>query len=523
MLFDPISEKITAGHLQELVDHERASRQSYFIRRYNMHTGVITDPQEQGYSEAVCKSFFPVGKSETPAEYAERQKVWIPIGRIILNRIVALVIKGGVKVVISGDGNEAQAELANNSFSRDMEYNMFQALLPEMITEMLGIGEISIWPDYRRHNPQTGKLFDSGGRIKWTKRFPWIAEPVVHPSRVTEVIGSVAIYELYNAAVTPSVSAKMMLSGKSKLMTELWLSPYYSPETGEVVYPGGYSLFEDEQEVGPERFRGENPYRINPVTHCISPFKDETQYRGLSYYDLFVDMWLKLCRLASSEAATMQYMVPIYKMIADTKNSPSSLEFRQNAMVKIPQGTPQSDFGQVSREFTLIEEREYKKYLSNAIGEAAGYSGDFLTGMEGVGKVAESGVARKIVYEKTVDMVSFVRVFVAQIIREMAIKSLVIKNAENGGGMFDVDSLNARVIFDEDLIPISDLEALEYDLKLFTSGLRLESDLVMKYNDHIYTVAQADEFIANRRLNTQANTTAQQPQNILAGFLRADA
>lgn len=499
MLFNPLINEISARHVQELIDFEREQRISYYLRRRAMHNGIVTDPNEQDYDEELCKKFFPKGLTEKPNEYQERMKVWVPVGALILKRLVSLVVKGGVKYKYEpiNEGDKKIAEDATQSFVADLQYNNWESLFPQIIEDALAIGELSTWQDFRKFDPRTGLAFDNGGRIKLTVRYPWIAEPIVDPENVTEIIGSVAVYHLDNQVLTPAVSAKMRLDGTSKRVIELWLSALYNSETGKKEYPGSFTRFENETSVGDELWNEMNFYGVDPTVFWVGPDVDETQYRGKSYQDRYAELQIKLSRVASLELSGVQYLINQWYAIAADEAMPKQVEFRHNLMVKMGQGTPESRLGQTQRFLDTTEERELIKFLVNMIGQIAGYSPELLSGLEGsIGKAADSGIAMKILYEATEDAVRVIRSSLTPKIKELMTKTIIVKSYENQSSFrIDTTKLMPVVTWDENIIPVDDKTQLEYDLLLEERGLRSRIDNVMKYNNHIATRKQAEKFI----------------------------
>ncbi len=145
MLFKPneLGEQITAAHLKQITDANREDRHAYYMRRYAMYKGIATDPNEPEYDESLCQTFFPKGKNETPEEYRERMKVWIPQGRIIIERLADMCLNGGVeyKFVAINEADEAMAEAATANFNADLEYNSWDLVSRERILEPLAIGD----------------------------------------------------------------------------------------------------------------------------------------------------------------------------------------------------------------------------------------------------------------------------------------------------------------------------------------------------------------------------------------------
>lgn len=499
MLFNPLINEISARHVQEVIDFEREQRISYYLRRRAMHNGIVTDPNEQDYDEELCKKFFPKGQTEKPSEYQERMKLWVPVGALIIKRLVSLVIKGGVKYKYEPlkDSDAQLAEDATQSFEADLQYNNWESLFPEIVENALAIGELSTWQNFRKFDTQTGQAFDNGGRIKLTVRYPWIAEPIVNPDNVTEIIGSVAVYHLDNQVLTPAVSAKMRLDGSSKRIIELWLSALYDSETGLKKFPGSFTKFENERQVGDKLWSEMNFYGIDPTVFWVGPDADETQYRGKSYQDRFAELQIKLSRIASLELSGVQYLINQWYAIAADDAMPKQVEFRHNLMVKMGQGTPESRLGQTQRFLDTTEERELIKFLVNMIGQIAGYSPELLSGLEGsIGKAADSGIAMKILYEATEDAVRIIRASLTPKVKELMTKTIIVKSYENQKS-FKIDTTKIRpvVTWDENIIPIDDKVQLDYDLLLEERGLRSRVDNVMKYNTSIATREQAEKFI----------------------------
>lgn len=528
MLFRPLTDEIAARHVMELLDSERASRIAYYIRRYNMHNGIVTDPNEPGYDETLCKQFFPKGETEQTDQYQERMKHWVPLGTLIIKRLVSLALKGGVSYRFEAinEADAALAESATKSFEADLAYNNWESLFPEIIENALAIGEVSTWQGYRKYDPLSGEEFDNGGRIKLTIRYPWIAEPIVNPENVTEVIGSIAMYNVDSQVITPAVTARMNLSGSSKRVIELWLSSLYDVETGNRLFDGSFTRFENEKIITDsdkdKAWSDENFYGVDPTVHWFAPDPDETQYRGKSYHDRYADSWIKLCRVSSLSVSGVQYMINLWYIIASEEASPKRIDFRHNAAVSMGQGTPESRFGQTEQNLNLTENRELIKFLVNIIGQSAGYSAELLNGLEGsVGKAADSGIAMKILYEVTEDAVRTIRRKLTPTVKELMRKTLIVKEYESGF-KGDIRKLKPVVVWDENIIPVDDMKQLEYDMALQDAGLRSEVDNVIKYNQHINTPEEAEKFISDRRLNTRANVTAAQPANPLETLLNGE-
>ena len=493
MLFDSKVNEITARHLMQLAEHERASRISYYVKRYNMHKGIISMPSEAGYDESVSLEMFPKALTETLEEYRERLKVWVPLGRLIVDRLVELSMKGASYAWEDESGKQNQQ--ANDALGADLEYNDWERQSRKMLSNALGIGELSTWLEYRGFNPETGQKFDNAGRVRFVERFPWIAEPLVHPDNVTDIIGSIALYDKDNYIITPNVTAQMRLDGKSKRKIELWLAAQYDPKNGQKIADGGYWEYENERLEEDEAFNNSNPYGFVPVVHWIYD-TDETQYRGVSYHDRYADAWLKLCRVASSEVAQIQYLVSVWKLLF-SGDKPSKMEFRPNGLYAFPQGADQpTELGQTERMLDLNEERQFKAFLVNLIGQAGGYSGDLLQGLEGIGKIAESGIARKIVYEQTLDTVRGIRAFYGAGMRRVMKCSLGMRAYHAG---FKADGLKPRVNFDDNIMPVDENEAFDLLVKKRNEGVITQEEFLMQANRNIKTAEEASQRLEARQ------------------------
>lgn len=496
MLFDSQADQITARHIMQLAEHERSSRISYYLKRHKMHKGVVTTPSEADYDEALCLELFPRALTETIVEYRERLKVWVPLGRLIVDRLVELSLKGVAYSWEDASGQPNQA--ANDALGADLEYNDWERQSRKTLSNSLGIGETSTWLEYRGFDPATGKPFDNAGRVRFIERFPWIAEPIVHPDNVTDIIGSVALYDIDNYAITPNLTAQMRLDGKSKRKIELWIAAQYDPKSGEKISDGGYWEYQNETLTGDESFIEFNPYGLVPVVHWIYD-TDETQYRGISYHDRYADAWLKLSRVASSEVAQIQYLVSVWKLLF-SGDKPSKMEFRPNGLYAFPQGADQpTELGQTERMLDLNEERQFKAFLVNLIGQAGGYSGDLLQGLEGIGKISESGIARKIVYEQTLDTVRGIRTFYGAGMRQL-MRSC---NAMRGyHAKFNSVGLTPRVNFDDNIMPVDENEAFDLLVKKRNERVITEEEFLMQANRNIKTVEEARQRLETRQVQT---------------------
>lgn len=489
MLFDSQADQITARHIMQLAEHERSSRISYYLKRYKMHKGVVTTPSEADYDEALCIELFPRALTETPEEYRERLKVWVPLGRLIVDRLIELTLKGVTYSWEDASGQPNQA--ANDALGADLEYNDWERQSRRTLSNSLGIGETSTWLEYRGFDPSTGKPFDNAGRVRFIERYPWIAEPIVNPDNVTDIIGSVALYDIDNYTITPNLTAQMRLDGKSKRKLEIWMAAQYDAKNGEKITDGGYWEYQNETLSGDDSFNVFNPYGLVPVVHWIYD-TDETQYRGVSYHDRYADAWLKLCRVASSEVAQIQYLISVWKLLF-SGDKPTKMEFRPNGLYAFPQGADQpTELGQTGRMLNLNEERQFKAFLVNLIGQAGGYSGDLLQGLEGIGKIAESGIARKIVYEQTLDTVRGIRTFYGARMRQL----MRACNAMRGyHAKFNSVGLTPRVNFDDNIMPVDEREAFDLRVSMRNEGVITQEEFLMQSNRNIKTIEDARERI----------------------------
>lgn len=523
MLFrhNELGEQITALHLKEITDAQRSDRNAYYQRRYEMFQGIVTDPKEPAYNESLCLEFFPKGKNETAEEYRERMKVWVPQGRVIIERLADLVFKGGVeyKFVAINEADEEMAERATEVVNADLEYNDWDIVARERVTEPLGIGQVSDWLDFRRFDPRTGEAYDNFGRVRFVKRWPWFAEPVVHPDNVTEIIGAAYIYNLENEVISPAVSLQMTLDGSRKLITILWLDPAYNTDTGAKISNGAFIRLEDETVVmpeGKEEWQSENKYGLTPVEFWQSIDIDETQYNGQAFIDRFVDALLKLSRVKSNEVSAIQYIINQLAIIAAPEATPDELPIRHNAIFKIPQGDPQSDIRILDRKADLTPEQGVSKYLTFLIGQAGNFSADLMD-IEGVKNAAQSGVARKIVYSATIDFVEVLRKNYAKNMKSVMNKILKVKEYEYGKlDGIDLKKIRPEVVFYGEIMPTDELEELTQDVMKLKEGLIRKTDLILKYNDDIDSLEKAEE----RLRAIQEERKATQPEEQTPSWLR---
>ena len=506
MLFkhNELGEQITEIHLKQIEDANRQARIEYYQRRWDMYKGIATDPNEPDFDILKCKEFFPAGKNETDDEYRERMKVWNPQGAVIINRLADMVFKGGVEykfVPVNPEDESAKtmAEAATSNFQADLEYNKWSIVGRERVVEPMAIGQISDWLDYRKFDPSTGEQFDNGGRIRFIKRWPWFAEPVVHPENVTEIIGAAYIYTQENEAISPAISLQMSLSGERRRITELWLDPAYNSETGELISAGAYVRFEDEtveMPAGKEDWQGDNKYKLTPVHFWQNVDMDESQFNAESFFDRFDDLWLKLSRVDSNKVSGVQYIINQRSIIASPEATPKDIPTRHNVLIKIPQGEPQSSIANMPRNLDNAPEDNLAKDLRFGIGEAGCYSASLMD-MEGIGQAAQSGIARKIMYAPTVDCVDILRKNYAEGMKQVMRKCMAVKIYENGGSLdgIDLKKIKPEVQFLGSVIPVDEVEELTQDILKLKSQLIDRKGLVMKYNPEIKTDAQADEFL----------------------------
>jgi hypothetical protein len=117
--------------------------------------------------------------------------------------------------------------------------------------------------------------------------------------------------------------------------------------------------------------------------------------------------------------------------------------------------------------------------------------------IDGIGKVAQSGIARKIVYTPTVIAVDFLRKNFAKSVKELMTKSLIVKEYENGGTLEGIDRSKIRpeVVFYGSVMPADETEELTNDMTLLKNKLVDRKGLVMKYNDEVNTDEDAIKLI----------------------------
>lgn len=520
--YNELGDAITKQHLQDIKDDNRSKRTQYYQRRYSMLKGIATDPCEPEYDRELCKTFFPQGTDESNPEYDERMKVWIPQGANLLNRLTDLALKGNVEYKFKAVDSENAADIelaafATEVYEASLDYNNWELIGRERIFEANGIGQISDWLDYRRHDPRTGEEFDKGGRVRFIKYWPWFAEPVVSPDNVTEIIGAVLIYNEEGQSITNAVSLTMDLTGQRKLVTKLWLDPLFNTENGKPIHKGAYVVFENETSAlpeGKEDWANDNKYGLTPVVFWQSVDIDESQYNGESYLDRFIDPLLKLCRVASSELSGIQYIINQLVLYAAKETTPDKITVRHNRTHKFAQGEPSPEMRILERMLDLKPEQETRAYLAAVIGEAGGFSPE-LSSLDGIGKIGESGIALKIAYEKTVDAVKTIRRNYAKSKTELMEKVLKVILVENdgkiGGKKIDMTKIRAAVGFDDNIMPVSELDALELNVRRRDEGIITEEQFIILENAEVKTSAQAETHMQKIR-EARAKNKPEQPE-----------
>jgi hypothetical protein len=501
MTINSLTDEIIEGTLRDVANQYRAQMIAYYDRNYKELEGEVFN------SDADIKRYWPVKYNEGAEAYNERVKIWTQLPKIIVNRIVSIMLSGDVRREwVSVEGTDTKdADLANELNTICDEENNWEAKASWVYYYALGIGEVALWPEFRRFNTATGEPYaiSNGGQgiPIWSYWFPWFVEPIVLASYAEEVIGAAKIIYTDGQLATPLLT-QAITGGKQKVITQAYLSPAYNKMSGDKVSNGfyrswvnGIEEYQLDERGNPDKsWSTNNQYECNPVIFFRGSDPDETQYRGKSYVDKFRRLSIEHCRFISSIGQAIEVLPTIWEYTGDQKNI-DKIVIRSNAIVQIPEN---GKFGQSVRELDLTEDWKFINYLEKTISLLAVIPAEVWDNLGSAGKV-ESFVALRLTWQPMADMIHSVREQLEVHEKEKMRVTVRMYNTFNKNKQIDLNKIRPEVSYNENVIPIDEAKEILNDLSLYDKGVKSLSDLVMKYNPKFTTQEQADAFIAEQK------------------------
>ena len=519
MIFRDLTKEITEKLIQEWADQQRTAR----IREYETRYAEL---QSDVFGAARQQTYWPRRADEEPERYKERTKIWVPWADIVSRRLASVCLSGKCerKFVPLADSDQTEADRANELLELTDEVGNWEAAAHAVYYLALGVGEVSLWPEYRLYSRESGEKYETAGGdgvVFWQDWLPWFVEPVVSDERVNEPIGAVKLYYWDGKQATAYLNQIVASAvGTTRVVTEIYLAPIFDHITAAEIYAGTYKKWvngkEDYRGV-PEGMQGVNPYRCNPVVTFRGPDPDESGYRGRGYGERFRNLAIEHSRLISSIGQAIDLLPNIWIYRGEEKSA-KKVVIRHSGIIHIPEGEPPGDFKQAARELNLTEDWKLADYLDSFIHVCGQLPQGFLRDMAGVGKT-ESGVALKIVFQPILEAMESIRAEFGRAEKLRMVNTVKIVNANNKGREIDLAKLRPEISYNEDLIPANAAQDLLDDLSLLGVGALTLRDIVKKYNPNVTTDEQADAVIAER----ERKEAATQPRGFMIPPLRGSS
>ena len=515
MIFRDLTKEITEKLLQEWADQQRSARIAEYETRY-------AELQSNVFTRARRETYWPRLNREKPPAYEERTKIWVPWNDLVSRRLASVCLSGKCerKFEPLADTDQGEADRANELLELTNEIGDWEAAAHAVYYHALGIGEISLWPEYRAFSRETGEPYATAagsGVVYWQDWFPWFVEPIISDERVNEPIGAVKLYFWDGFKATAYLKQTVATAtGPARVVAEIYLAPIFDHITGNQTCAGTYKKWvngiEDYKGV-PDALRGENPYACNPVVTFRGPDPDESGYRGRSYGERFRDLAIQHSRLISNIGQAIDVLPNIWKYRGDPKNA-EKIVIRTNEIACIPEGDPPGDFAQAARELNLTEDWNLANYIDSLIHVCGQLPQGFLRDMAGSGKT-DSGTALKIVFQPIIEAMQSIRAEFGKAEKRRMVNTVKIVNTNNAKPII-LNRIRPEVSYNQDLVPANEMEDIANDLKLLADGVLALPDLVKKYNPTITTDEQVQAFMAEN----EGRKRAAQPQPFAIPSLR---
>lgn len=497
MIIKSLTQEINEEMLLDVAQQRRAKTIEYYDRNYRELEGDVS---------AHIETYWPKKYNESDAAYAERVKIWTQLPKIIINRIVSLILSGEVKRewVSIDEKPSVDSERANQLDQLTNELNGWETRAQTIYYYALGIGEVAIWPEFRRFDKTTGLPYaiDNGQGVPvWTHWFPWFVEPIVLQDYAEEIIGAVKIIRMDGQQATTYLSEAIYGNDK-RVITQAYAAPQYDRMTGDLLNGGFYRAWENGVEKSPVNesggedvsWRESNKFGCNPVVFFRGPDPDETQFRGKSFQDRFRDLAIHHTRFVSSIGQAIEILPNIWKYTGDQKNI-DKVVLRSNSIVQIP---TDGVFEQATRALDLSEDWKLVNYIEKLISLAAALPAEVWDTLGSAGKV-ESGVAFKLVMQPMVESIQSIRKYMADAEKEKMRVTVKMFNAYNPSSKIDLAKIRPTIVYNQNLIPVDEGVEIINDISLLAADVKSLPDLVMKYNPQFTTREQAEKFIEDVR------------------------
>lgn len=489
MILPNLAEELNEQMLRDCAAQRRSQTVAYYERNYRELEGDV-------FSASDMAKYWPRRSNEKIESYDERVKIWTELPRIIVNRLVASILSGDVKrewIPIS-DADKTHAERANELEELTNESNDWETKAQQVYYYALGIGEVALWPEFRKFNKVTGEAYSVAGGSGvpiWTYWFPWFVEPITLQDYAEEIIGAVKIIFCDGQISQPYV-AQTIRGNKQKVITQAYLAPSFDRFTGGMVNPGFYRNWEN----GIEVFDGENNlwhdknlFECNPVAFFRGPDPDETQYRGKCYVDRFRNLAVQHSRLISTIGQAIEVLPNIWTYEGDQKVI-DKIIIRHGEVVQVPAG---AKFQQAGRELNLSEDWKLAQYLEKTISILGCIPPEVWDTLGSAGKV-ESGVALRLTMQPMAEAVQLIRKHMASAEKHKMRSTVQMFNFYNDNRI-DLTKIRPECTYKQNVIPVDEAVEILNDLALFAANAKSLPDLVMKYNSQITTREQAEKFI----------------------------
>lgn len=505
MILKDLTQEITERLARDCSDQNRVQTIRAYERNYRELEGDVFSSDDD------LKYYWPQRYKETNAAYRERVKIWTHIPKIIIQRIVSLLLQGETRREWEPISDEYRpvSDRANELETMCNEVNDWEAKSAWCYYYALGIGEVAIWPEFRRYDKLTGEPYDPAGGLGipiWSYWFPWFVEPISLQDYAEEVIGAAKLIYLDGNVATPLVT-QSVTGGKQKAITQLWLGKQYDRMTGKATHEGFYRSWTnakedvqyDEQGNPDASWWGKNHYGVNPVVFFGGPDPDETQYRGRSYVDRFRRLAINHTQTVSNIGQAIDVLPNIWKYTGEQKQI-DKLTIRTNQVVQIPTG---GTFEQASRELNLSEDWKLVNYIEKMISLLGAIPAEVWDMLGSAGKV-ESGVALRLVMQPMAESISITRKHMARNEKQKMRNTVRMFNFHNQDVPIDMTVIRPTVIHEQNVIPVDDAIDVLNDIQLLDKGVKSLEELVRKYHPELTRPDQVKAFIDERSREASA-------------------